>query len=411
MVAAVAAPLVVLGRPADVQSPPAVTAVAPALALTGSEQAPAAAVTAGTTGPAAPAAPVQAAPQPAAAVAAGIRAPASALTEGAADDVALVGPSSVDLRTGCAPLLQQGATGGCVAELQRLLDSHGAGLAVDGDFGPATEAATRDFQSAHGLAADGIAGPNTKAALYAASVSGGRPAPAPQVDLRTACGLLQRGSSGSCVSTLQGLLNGRGAGLAVDGLFGPATDGAVRSFQAANGLAVDGIVGPATKDALYGQASPPPPVTGGGGDAVVAAARVAVQRHIPYSWAGGHFGPPGPSHGSCVGYHGPIHPCPAERTVGLDCSGLARWAYWVGRHIDLDGNTDSQYRNRRAAHISMAAARPGDLVFFGTPSNTHHVAIFSGYRGGTAMMVEEPGTGLFAREVPVRPGGLWVHIS
>jgi peptidoglycan hydrolase-like protein with peptidoglycan-binding domain len=62
--------------------------------------------------------------------------------------------------------------------------------------------------------------------------------------------LVRRGDQQHPVKTLQYLLRGRGHNLTVDGIFGPSTDAAVRSFQQQKGLAVDGIVGPVTWQAL-----------------------------------------------------------------------------------------------------------------------------------------------------------------
>jgi len=63
-------------------------------------------------------------------------------------------------------VLRRGAKGEDVKQLQTRLRSHGfPTLAVDGDFGPATEAAVRHFQSEHKLVVDGIVGPQTWAAL------------------------------------------------------------------------------------------------------------------------------------------------------------------------------------------------------------------------------------------------------
>ncbi|MET8893805.1 D-Ala-D-Ala carboxypeptidase family metallohydrolase [Streptomyces albogriseolus] len=66
--------------------------------------------------------------------------------------------------------LSQGASGADVTQLQIRLSGYpgyGAVLAVDGEFGPATTAALKRFQSAYGLTADGVAGPNTFSKLYA----------------------------------------------------------------------------------------------------------------------------------------------------------------------------------------------------------------------------------------------------
>lgn len=65
--------------------------------------------------------------------------------------------------------------------------------------------------------------------------------------------LVDGSSAKESVASLQVLLNARvDAGLAVDGIFGPATLAAVKSFQARSGLAQDGIVGPLTWAALLG---------------------------------------------------------------------------------------------------------------------------------------------------------------
>ena len=63
---------------------------------------------------------------------------------------------------------------------------------------------------------------------------------------------LRRGSKGADVTKLQTALNALGYDCgAADGIFGAATEKAVRAFQKDNGLAVDGIAGKATQAALY----------------------------------------------------------------------------------------------------------------------------------------------------------------
>src|ERR1700742_3208142 len=57
--------------------------------------------------------------------------------------------------------LQNGSSGGEVMMLQRALSLLGYNCTVDGQFGPGTQTAVEQFQTAEGLTADGIAGPNT----------------------------------------------------------------------------------------------------------------------------------------------------------------------------------------------------------------------------------------------------------
>lgn len=59
------------------------------------------------------------------------------------------------------PVLKRGIKDKSVKCLQVLLNHHGADLAVDGSFGPATEKAVTDFQRERSLETDGHVGPAT----------------------------------------------------------------------------------------------------------------------------------------------------------------------------------------------------------------------------------------------------------
>ena len=57
-------------------------------------------------------------------------------------------------------ILKKGLSGEPVRRLQAKL-----GVEADGEFGPATDKALRDWQTKNGLAADGVAGPDTFMAM------------------------------------------------------------------------------------------------------------------------------------------------------------------------------------------------------------------------------------------------------
>lgn len=138
------------------------------------------------------------------------------------------------------PVVHAGQQGHPVTTLQLLLRARGHSIAVDGVFGPQTEAAVKAFQTSKGLTANGIVDANTWKALIV---------------------LVKKGSSGDAVRGVQEefqFRNGSGdpnQGLQVDGIFGPKTADTVRGFQQALSLdipvvTVDGIVGPITWQAL-----------------------------------------------------------------------------------------------------------------------------------------------------------------
>jgi peptidoglycan hydrolase-like protein with peptidoglycan-binding domain len=138
------------------------------------------------------------------------------------------------------PLTRKGDQQHPVETLQYLLRARGHSVTVDGIFGPQTDTAVRAFQQQKHLPVDGIVGPQTWSALIIT---------------------VKQGSTGDAVRGVQqefqfrNLSGDPSKGLAIDGIFGPKTDAAVRSFQQAlhqdiPSVTVDGIVGPVTWQAL-----------------------------------------------------------------------------------------------------------------------------------------------------------------
>ena len=137
------------------------------------------------------------------------------------------------------PTLERGSKGEDVKALQEaLIELDFKPGEVDGVFGVLTESAVKSFQVWAMVAADGIVGPRTWEKLDDADKSDPT---------------LKEGSKGIAVRGLQRRLIEAGyADLEIDGKFGPATEAAVKAFQAAAGLDPDGIVGPKTWDRLRG---------------------------------------------------------------------------------------------------------------------------------------------------------------
>ncbi|HEV3094880.1 MAG TPA: peptidoglycan-binding protein [Solirubrobacteraceae bacterium] len=175
--------------------------------------------------------------------------------------------------------LDSGSEGRQVRILQ-----HRLGIAVDGVYGPNTEAAVRAFQQREGLPVDGAVGPRTSAAL-----AGHSPAVAAPASLLSspAAGEAGSGSAGreeksapsggsasaqaAQTGSTEAGAGGAGSvstaatrkapidpivrlqeklGVPVDGEFGAETERAVRRLQAVHHLHVDGVVGGETWAAL-----------------------------------------------------------------------------------------------------------------------------------------------------------------
>ncbi|HWH95688.1 MAG TPA: peptidoglycan DD-metalloendopeptidase family protein [Baekduia sp.] len=148
----------------------------------------------------------------------------------------------------CAMLVvpaQARAASPSTAALQVALHARGLyGGSIDGLRGPGTAAAVMRLQRRAGLAVDGIAGPATRRAL------GWRGRP------RIGVRVLRPTHRGWDVAAVQFLLGRAGFPSGpVDGVAGPRSTAALRRFQRWAGLSADGLAGAATLAAL--RRSPP----------------------------------------------------------------------------------------------------------------------------------------------------------
>ncbi len=128
------------------------------------------------------------------------------------------------------PLVQVGATEDTnwrVLAVQYLLRASGATIVADGNFGSLSGEAMKKFQLS--IRADDI------------STTCG------QLDWPKLIKTVRRGDTGDAVRALQALLD---PGMSQDGVFGPATEAAVRGYQNTFVPPADGVVGPKTWHAL-----------------------------------------------------------------------------------------------------------------------------------------------------------------
>jgi len=133
--------------------------------------------------------------------------------------------------------MQLNSSGANVSALQCFLIGKGyTAVPENGAYNSATVTAVKEYQKLVGLSQTG----NTDAAFYPKIISN-----------------VSQGSVNKSAKAAQYLLNKFGAGLVVDGNFGPASNTATKNFQTKMGITSDGIIGPTSWQYLFGYSAYP----------------------------------------------------------------------------------------------------------------------------------------------------------
>lgn len=273
---------------------------------------------------------------------------------------------------------KQGAKGDDVKELQRrLIELKYLTGTADGSFGASTKTAVAAFQRKAGLDADGIAGPTTLAVLYDADA----PSATPTDDT------LEQGDSGDAVKALQkrlielGYMNGT-----ADGDFGSATKAAVKLFQKQAGLTVDGVAGPGTQGALFSSNAPKyDGKTSVDTDTSSTAAKIiaTAKQYMGCTYV---YGTSGPNTFDCSGF---------------TCFVFKKYGYSLLRSAQQQGYDDNYER------LTRSELKMGDIVCFNTISDndlSDHVGIYisdgnfiHASSGGGCVMISNLDSGYYNR--------------
>ena len=217
---------------------------------------------------------------------------------------------------------------------------------------------------------------------------------------------------GEDVREMQTRLNVHGVACDIDGVFGPATDTAVRTFQKRKSLVVDGIVGRKTWEALRKDPVGPTP---GPSERALGLVRYGYD-HLcdPYGWGG---------NGETEITEALIRrkdtsEVNAKRTISFwqkqtslgvtdmalfDCSGL------ISRYLQDLGLVSSK---RNCNHlwamcepVTRAELREGDLLFRERGGDMYHVGIYAGR--GRVIEAKGRDDGVVIRPIDASGAGYW----